>query len=498
MLNTSSANMNAVEPPAEPTPAMSQTPAPEPIPPYHRDDTNTLPPYEQQYDEFLYDTIHFTEFFESIDAFITDHPDAISLPITTAPSPRPLLGNPRHVATFRGAPAVIESPEEYEAALEISEMHIKIVSEFYSAVTRRRDDIARQFVSRGYVSPDVPSDIGETPLLAAVRANDGVMLCALAALGATVNGYGAAPTVDSLGIPREGGPQRTPLQHAAAEGRLPLVKVLLEDLGADDALVAPDGEIALRLAARGRHAEVVAYLPARRAGAGLRLRTAGRRATKRVWTILCRVGEALRLVLWECPKCLTYYPMRELWRSRHKIVGWVKKEFKAIPRRVKQAGKLVKETGKLVVEGIKKTPAAVGILLTWIWEGIRGVSVAVVEAVKRVVAALHTVWAAAVDFFKRITLKDVWNGVVAAVRAVFVGLPQAVWRFLRNFSQMSYDALAKLGGFLGKVVWYLLWFLLQTVIWLPKQAWKILVAIGRVIGKGVEEVLVFLNPKRVG
>lgn len=60
---------------------------------------------------------------------------------------------------------------------------------------------------------------------------------------------------------------RTPLMLAASIGSLPLVKLLFKPPhSANDALVAPDGQIALRLAATAGHRAIVDYLPSRRAG----------------------------------------------------------------------------------------------------------------------------------------------------------------------------------------------------------------------------------------
>ncbi|KAF3352324.1 hypothetical protein VdG1_09011 [Verticillium dahliae VDG1] len=63
---------------------------------------------------------------------------------------------------------------------------------------------------------------------------------------------------------------------------------------------------------------------------------------------------------------------------------------------------------------------------------------------------------------------------------------------------VSWDVLAKVAGTLGKAVWVLIWCLFAMLLWLPKQGWKILVSCAKVLWAAVEEVLVLLNPKRVG
>ncbi|KAM0275773.1 hypothetical protein ACHAQH_007434 [Verticillium albo-atrum] len=488
---------------AEPT-----SPEPQPLP-LHPDDPNALPAYEQTAN----DTTTPLDFLTTIDAFIAAHPDLV-LPIST-PAPAPTRHSGRVFAY--GEPEVWapeQAPYPQDASPspspETHRLRSAIVYHFFTAISSRQDDVVRLFVTRGLVSPDVPSVTGETPLLAAVRAGDGATLCALVALGAKVDGYGTvhdASEHEIIHVGREP-TRRTPLQYAAALGRLPLVKVLIEDFHADDALVAPDGEIALRLAAKGRHRDVVAYLPARRAGAALRVKTALRRGARRVWRVLRHVGLAFYVLLWECPKMLTYYPLRAAWRARHRFAGWAKRQAKEMPkrvveeinktpRRVVECAKAFGRGCKVVGRAIKRAPGAVEIFFAWIWKGIKGVWGAVAEAAKRVVGVLHTAFAAVVRFFRGITLKDVWDGIVAACRAVFVALPMAVWRFLGRIGEMSWDVLVKLAGTLGKIAWFLLWCLVQAVVWLPKQGWKIVVSCGRVISTAFEEVLVLLNPKRL-
>ena len=62
------------------------------------------------------------------------------------------------------------------------------------------------------------------------------------------------------------GTQRTPLQQACKTGNLPIVKLLMETHACNDALIAPDGQLALRLASRNGHKDIVSYLPLRRGG----------------------------------------------------------------------------------------------------------------------------------------------------------------------------------------------------------------------------------------
>ncbi|EEY17170.1 predicted protein, partial [Verticillium alfalfae VaMs.102] len=228
----------------QPDPQPRHIPLHVPLPPYPHE-PDVLPPYEPEADE----STSPNDFLDSLDAFIAICPDLI-LPITAIP-PAPTwhgtsvpADRPARNATDRanrnnrsnrssssndppGAPSL--SPNTYRLCSSI-------VYHFFTAIASRQDDVVRLFIARGLVSPDVPSVTGETPLLAAVRAGDGTTLCALVELGATVDAYGSTHEAD-VHDPRrrrratDAPTRRTPLQYAAALGRLPLVKLLRKILG---------------------------------------------------------------------------------------------------------------------------------------------------------------------------------------------------------------------------------------------------------------------------
>ncbi|KAF3349866.1 hypothetical protein VdG2_01681 [Verticillium dahliae VDG2] len=294
----------------------------QPVPPYPHE-PDVLPPYEPEADE----STNPNDFLDNLDAFIAICPDLI-LPITAIPPAPTWHGtsvpadreartatdhtNRSSSGSSSGSSTTInDAPGPPSVSPNTFRLCCSIVHHFFTAIASRQDDVVRLFITRGLVSPDVPSVTGETPLLAAVRAGDGTTLCALVELGATVDAYGSTDEADVVGV-------------------------------------------------------------------------------------------------------------------------------------------------------------------------------------------LHTALAAVVGFFRSITPRDVWHGLLAVLRAVFVGLPQAMWRFLARFGEVSWDVLAKVAGTLGKAVWVLIWCLFAMLLWLPKQGWKILVSCAKVLWAAVEEVLVLLNPKRVG
>jgi len=90
---------------------------------------------------------------------------------------------------------------------------------------------------------------------------------------------------------------------AASTGSLSIVKLLFEPpYCANDALVAPDGQIALRLAAENDHRTIVDYLPSRRAGGYLRWKTHIAHNIARIKNALHRVVTFIKFSVWDLPK----------------------------------------------------------------------------------------------------------------------------------------------------------------------------------------------------
>ncbi|KAF7546923.1 hypothetical protein G7Z17_g8083 [Cylindrodendrum hubeiense] len=430
--------------------------------------------------------------------------------------------------------------DEYQACCLTND----IVDSFFASIKAGRDDLVADFVSRGLVSPDVTSHQGETPLLAAVRMGKTPMVSRLVALGATVNAFGASllpPKNDDYGAPC---PKRTPLMMAAETGHLALVKVLMEDYGADDSLVAPDGAIALRLAATNGHRDIVRYLPSRRAGSWLRWKTAHEKEMKRMYRAIESIISFLETMFWTVPKFLVYdIPKsigKSLWKRRHKVAEWCKRckdkivelpaqakrfavklpshvkyaakqtwegikqippflarFFKAIWKVIKEIPHVVKEISLWVWRGIKAIPGVVKTFLLWIGRGLKSFGEAIFNVFARFFSLLHTALSAIFSFFRGITLKDIWDGFCSLLRAIFIETPQAIFRFIKSFGQMTYDVLKGLFGTLGKLVWYIgagIWYLINYI---PRKLWECITAIGRSIRRAFQEMMAYLDPKRM-
>ncbi|KAK7422474.1 hypothetical protein QQZ08_009462 [Neonectria magnoliae] len=399
---------------------------------------------------------------------------------------------------------------------EASHVARDIVSAFFNAIAVGHDDVVRDFVSRGLVSPDTTNECKETPLLAAVRAGKTPMVSTLVALGAIVDAFGHSPTSAKKAAEL---PDRTPLQLAAEQGHLALVRVLMEDYGADDRLIAPDGAMALRLAAMNGHREVVEYLPARRGGSWLRWKTAHAAEMKRVRRALKNIVHFIRILVWDIPKWMVYdVPVgigQAMWRSRHRAAAWCKKLPSRVKRFTLELPTRVKRGAQNVWKGVKKIPdflkrvalalwrfikaipGAIKTLLLWVGQGVKSVGKAIFSVLARLVSLLHTAISAVLSFFRSITLKDVWNGFCHVLRAIFIDAPQAIFDVLVSFGQSMLQVMEGLFGCMGWVLWYIGAGIVSFFTYLPRMVLRCLAAIGRSIQRAFQEVMAYLDPKRM-
>lgn len=383
-----------------------------------------------------------------------------------------------------------------------------ICAAFNRAVTDNQADVVERFVSRGYIAPDAPNLYRETPLLTAVRCGHVGMVRQLVRLGARVDAYGQSATV----VYERGGRtthfQRTPLQYAAESGHLALVKVLMEECGADDGLVAPDGALALRLAAENGHREVVAYLPARRGGGWTRWKVRHEKQMRRIRKSCRKIGAFFYYVLVAPPKVIFWHTPKWTWENRARIGGWMKKKVLGIPKAlakvpeytwkgIKAVPKACAKAAKAIWRIICGIPKVLELIFKWIQTGIIRVCQSIANGAKKVVSVIHTAMSAVLSFFQRITLRDVWQGIVIALRSVFVDFPKAFLKFAVDAAEVTYKGLKILFGTLGKCLYFSAFGLIWLIIYVPKKLFEILVAMGRSISNTFNELMVHINPKRI-
>lgn len=313
-------------------------------------------------------------------------------------------------------------------------------------------------------------------------------------------------------------------------GHLVLVKLLMEQYHSDDSLIAPDGQIALRLAAENGHREVVDYLPARRGGGFRRWKHKNKTAIRRAKRAAQGIGSFVKFFvwdiekffLWSVPKHLIVKPLAKAsawcWKHRKEFGPWCDHQLRETPGRVarfvKWIWKTIGRVGKWLWKVVLKIPKMLKDLAVWIWKvvtvrlpkaiallahwvavGFTSVAKVVWNAILKIVSFLSTVVAAIVSFFRSLTLKDIWNGFCDALRAVFVALPKLIWSWIMAFGEGSYKMMKIILGEVGEILWYIGYGLLWVVTFIPRKLWIMLESLGGVIAKAGYEIRVWMDPK---
>ncbi|TFB02766.1 hypothetical protein CCMA1212_005503 [Trichoderma ghanense] len=211
---------------------------------------------------------------------------------------------------------------------------------------------------------------------------------------------------------------------------------------------------------------------------------------QRVRRILEKIGCILKFFVWTVPKSLlwtipkhvvTTVPKavfvtlpKEVWERRHKVGPWCKRQIYKFPIRVKKVADYAK-----------------------IATGLGNIGTAAFDILERLASLAHTIIEAVMSFFRAVTLRDVVNGFCAVLRAVFVDFPKAAAWFMTTVGKTAYEVFGYILGTLGKVIFYAVDLTIRLLGWLPRKTWEMLLGCGKSVGKGVEEVLVWINPKRI-
>lgn len=429
-------------------------------------------------------------FSARLKAFQNNYPSYPIVPVTKHPSTPESSYNQRCTSSRR--------TESWQSARdEAHALQADIITAFFASISSKNTTAVTHLINQGLISPDCPKPNGETPLLASMRVHSAPTARTLLSLGADPNLVGkSGPDHSSACIV-----ERTPLMLAAATGQLAIVRILVEEFGADDAVVGPKGETALRLAAEAGHRDVVRYLPARRGGAWRRLRCS--REVVALRRAVAAMGKVVKFLGWDLPRLVVVDVPWEvgkwLWRRRHRFGLWMVRMVRGIPIGLR-------DTAKGLWRGIKALPRFMWRLIVWIsealprawsivWKGLvddaKMVARAVAFVALRVVSVLHSFFAAVINRLKEIKLKDVGYDLLVATEALFVKLPQAVWTFMSQ--------LVALAGRAIKACFSSYWIhkLFESLCIVPQTIWSMLESLWASLGRGLDELITLANPKRV-
>ena len=187
---------------------------------------------------------------------------------------------------------------------------------------------------------------------------------------------------------------------------------------------------------------------------------------------------------------------------------WVWEGVKKIPKAIKETGKELWKFGtQTLPRWIKKLalwfwdlitvhiPKATVIVAKWIWSGISSLGKAVWGVIRKVASFLHTILQAIITFLRNLTLRDIWNGFCDVLRAIFVTFPKTLWSWIRKFADASFEVMSTLFGWVGELLWWLIFGLQWLVLYIPSKLWVILRSLAGSVARGWSELMVWINPK---
>lgn len=419
--------------------------------------------------------------------------------------------------------------DERELKETVRRMQNRLVQQFHTMIFNGNEEAVQLMISKGLVSPHTATFTGETPLIAAITTshNTNGMVRRLLRLGASVDEYGQRPGLLLSGEGSNEPRLRTPLQYAAELGKFATVRILIEEFNADDSLVAPDGALALRLAAQNGHRDVVEYLPVRRGGAWKRWQTRHKRELRRMKDAAVAIGHFVigvpKFCFYTVPKHLIWVPLtrslKNMWKNRSAIMAEAGRLIRELPARtrdgtvrlcqglyrgirklpklsadlLKGCWDLTKYLGRKSAMFIQGIPKATRLVAEWAWSGMVRLGKAIGNVINKAAALCHT---ALMKLVSTITWTNILQGLEALGNAI-VGVPSAVIRTVQALGSTLYDMSKTLLGSFGTVLWFIGYGISWLILIVPRHLWDLSKSAGRLLALGVHECVVYFNPKHI-
>ncbi|PGH06687.1 hypothetical protein AJ79_06471 [Helicocarpus griseus UAMH5409] len=490
----------------------------EPLPPYEEREDN-LPPYVEREDDQYKIQSFFSGLLRSSDGQDIDSRIAREL----------LLAEHQRISEFVLSRSDRYTYESSIATDELSYLAVSIIRLLFRSIAASKSETISWLLSQNLVTPNTINLDGMSPLLAAVKVRSTRMI-------QTLIDFGAEPDVYAIAGFRQSpngrvSIRRTPLQLAAELGNLPHVKMFIEVYKCDDSNIAPDGELALRLAAKNGHRHVVEYLPVRRGGGWERWKTSNEVAMSKASNALGSICTFLAFFVWDVPKFLLWTTPERLvvrpivkgcswcWENRAELLPWVKYQTRQMPVRTKRfvnsVSKGLKRAPMVILEALtsirvfctdflpkhiwrictEEIPNLLANASSWACFVLSSAAVWITGLLQRVISFAHTVFCAVISFFRALTLSDVWNGLCDILRTMFAVLPLKIRDVVVQFGNMAYRSMVGIFGWSGIVLWYIGFAMVYLIMYIPRNLWYIVGSLGASMATTYNELRVWMDPK---
>ncbi|KAK1246322.1 hypothetical protein MKX08_000124 [Trichoderma sp. CBMAI-0020] len=408
-------------------------------------------------------------------------------------------------------------------------------TDFFDAIAHGEEGRVRNFIEQCPEICDAPNEHGETPLIAAVRADKPVIVRDLLWNGAKVNAL-ANYTQQGQNSPAS----RTALQVAAAEGKLHMIRILRENR-ADVFLNAPDEVNALQLAAGNGHQSVVEHIQRAYAGAIRRSPVApadstpddlantkihpvdrqepvkhvsaqcvqmrnGKNSEFIIWAVRRFVLDktpptvisAKKNVLEDKPKGTSLFGENmKLWCQGQikKLPTGVQKGIDLVDRGTRDALGLVTKAPAGTLQLMKRAPNALWTIMLCIGTMLRKLGLVAPYLLGQMTAVVQAI-AKAIASIRAATLYSI-KTVLSTIHSVFKEIPKMLVALVARLRQTSCAMLQAGIGSLNKVVMIFAALALGVCILFSKRAWGVLRAPTEIAKKGVREMLGLMGPRKM-
>lgn len=407
---------------------------------------------------------------------------------------------------------------------ELVQAQYDLLQAYFEAFRQGAWNIVQQLLRSGLVEANTTGarcENGCTPLMIAVKAKQKKVMILLLENGALINGWSGLPVLERSKV------LRTPLMIAASQGDLPTVMWLMEAYGADNSIVAPDGQLALRLAAEAGHEHVVAYLPTRRGGMYRRWKAKQAKHLARIRKVFLDIYWVAKAVFYEAPKWLTceliVYPIRGVvkwcWKNKHYFLPFVKRQITQLPEKTfkimqriacwirklptkiktvaEQTWRTVRSWPGEIQRFVRRIPGALKIAWTYIVEGAKTMGNAVKQVLDKIFSLLHTTISAIFTFFRQLTIGNLITAIADLLEAVFVSFPVKVWSLVEKAWECGFRIMGHFFGIAGSVLWCVGYGLFRLGVFLPEQLLRVCGIFVEMAAVSWRELRVWWNPKAI-
>lgn len=416
------------------------------------------------------------------------------------------------------------------------EVQVENTADFFNCIALGQEGLVRDFIEQDSEMSNKSNKHGETALIAAVRAGNPAIVRDLLWNGAKV---------DTLGYYSQEGRNdralRTPLQVAAAEGKLYMIRILRENR-ADVFLAAPDGVNALQLATSNGHESVVDHIRSAYASTFGSPPVASGGLTPDTLTEtaeVCSVGcqksaerdqarhtrtrneKSSVCITWTIPKftlqktsktiisaisnVLVDRP-KETRLCRKDVELWCQEQIQEFPTRLKrgihladrgskEAAELVTKTPERSWQLVKRTPNAIWTIMLYIGMALHKLGKIAPHLLKLMTNTVKTIAKAVVGVFQAATLHGIKSGFSSILQTAFTKVTTTLSWFITGLRQASCAMLQTVMGSLKRVIIIFAALTLGICILFSKRTWGVLQASGKLAKKGVQEILESMGPK---